>query len=64
MGAPVACFGVCLPPSDEFCESVDCWEVSSCIGTPSGPVGALLLLVDGEGAVELGVEFAGKKRAN
>ena len=33
------------------------------MGTPSGPVGALLLLVDGEGAVELGVEFAGKRRA-
>ena len=60
MEALLACFGVCLPPSDrsEFWERVDCWEVSSCMGTPSGPVGALLLLADGEGADELGVEFA------
>ena len=60
--ALLVCLGVCLPPppSDrsELWERVDCWEVSSCM--PSGPVGALLLLADGEGADELGLEFPGK----
>ena len=31
--------GVCRPPElSEDCESVDCWDVSSCMGCPSGPV--------------------------
>ena len=37
--------GVALPSDlSEDCDNVDCWDVSSCIGIPSGPVTGPALL--------------------
>lgn len=42
-------FGVWRPSDrSEDCESVDCWDDSSCNGTPSGPVVVVEVLMAGD----------------
>ena len=48
VGPPPFDDGVCLPSDrSEDWDRVDCWEVPSCIGTPSGPVAGVQLVGPG-----------------